>query len=102
MSSATEATTLSIRYVAADDAMLVVSLSDGRKLSMPLEWYPRLAHGSPTERNHWRLIGRGEGVHWPDLDEDLSLESFLAGRRSQESRQSLKKWRDARKGRQSA
>src|SRR5262245_20909497 len=96
MSSAVESDELQVTYVAADDAMLIVSLSDGRRLSLPLAWYPRLMHGTPAERNHWRLIGDGEGVHWPDLDEDLSLEGFLAGRRSSETRKSLKRWLDLR------
>jgi hypothetical protein len=71
---------------------LTVSLSDGRKLTLPLEWHPRLKHGSPSERNHWRLIGDGVGVHWPDLDEDLSVEGFIAGRKSMESARSIRKW----------
>jgi len=79
-------------YVVVDDESLTVSLSDGRKLTLPLQWYPRLKHGSPTERNNWRLIGDGVGVHWPDLDEDLSVEGFLAGRKSIESTQSVRKW----------
>lgn len=53
-------------------------------LSVPVAWFPRLAHGSAAERAHWRLIGRGEGIHWPELDEDLSVESLLAGRASGE------------------
>src|SRR5688572_18005479 len=56
----------SISYVAVDDTTLTVSLADGRRLSLPLDWYPRLQNGSPRERNNWRLIGKGEGVHWPD------------------------------------
>ncbi|HEX2202324.1 MAG TPA: DUF2442 domain-containing protein [Longimicrobium sp.] len=80
-----------------DDA-LTVELADGRVLSVPLVWYPRLAHGTPEERNHWRLIGRGEGIHWPDLDEDLSVEGLLAGRPSGESQQSLKRWLEGRRG----
>lgn len=64
---------------------LVVDLVDGRTISVPLAWYPRLAHGSPVERAHWRFIGEGEGVHWPELDEDISVEGLLAGRRSGET-----------------
>lgn len=74
-----------------DDA-LVVDLSDGRTLSVPLVWYPRLMHGTAAERAHWRLIGNGEGVHWPDLDEDIGVEGLLAGRPSGESQHSLKRW----------
>jgi hypothetical protein len=86
-----------VTYVSADAELLHVTVSDGRRLSLPLEWYPRLSNGTPAERNNWRLIGRGEGVHWPDLDEDLSLEGLLLGRKSGESPASLKFWRDNRK-----
>ena len=70
---------------------------DARTRSVPLEWYPRLAHGTPAERGVWRLIGRGEGIHWPELDEDISVEGLLAGRRSGESQRSLKRWLEARR-----
>ncbi|HEX2094141.1 MAG TPA: DUF2442 domain-containing protein [Longimicrobiaceae bacterium] len=80
-----------------DDA-LTVDLSDGRTLSVPLAWFPRLAHATAEERNHWRLIGRGEGIHWPDLDEDISVEGLLAGRPSGESQRSLKRWLELRRG----
>jgi len=82
--------------VSVHDEMLVVELSDGRALAVPLVWYPRLWHGTPVERGRWRLIGRGEGVHWPDLDEDLSVEGLLAGRRSAESQRSLQRWLSGR------
>jgi len=68
------------------------SRSIGRTISVPLNWYPRLLRGTPEERANWRLIGRGEGIHWPDLDEDLSIAGILAGRHSGESAESLKKW----------
>jgi hypothetical protein len=71
---------------------LVIGLTDGRRISAPLAWYPRLLHGTPTERNHWRLIADGEGIHWPDLDEDLSVEGVILGRPSGESQASLKRW----------
>lgn len=96
MSLAIDTEQLQITFVNADETTLTISLSDGRRLSLPLEWYPRLKHGTPAERNNWRVIGRGEGVHWPDLDEDLSLEGFLAGRKSGESKSSLKAWLTAR------
>ncbi|MEI8121039.1 MAG: DUF2442 domain-containing protein [bacterium] len=82
--------------VAVSDESLIVELSDGRVLSVPLAWYPRLLHGSREERSHWRLIGRGAGIHWPDLDEDLSVEGLLRGAKSGESRASLSKWLVAR------
>ena len=75
---------------------LTVELSDGRSISVPLAWYPRLFAGTPAERTNWRLIGRGEGVHWPDLDEDISVANLLGGARSGESQQSLKEWIAAR------
>lgn len=73
-----------------------VELEDGRTLVVPLAWYPRLLHGSKEERTRWRLIGRGVGIHWPSLDEDISIEGLLAGRRSSESQESLKRWLEAR------
>ena len=78
-----------------DDA-LTVDLADGRTLSVPLTWYPRLLHGTPKERGNWRLIGNGVGIHWPDLDEDISIEGLLLGKRSGESQASLRKWLNAR------
>jgi hypothetical protein len=74
-----------------------VELQDGRRLSVPLTWYPRLAHGSPAERADWRLIGRGIGIHWPALDEDISVAGLLAGLPSGESARSLKEWLALRK-----
>ena len=71
---------------------LVVDLDDGRTLSVPLAWYPRLLHGTPAERTEWRLIGRGDGLHWPALDEDISVAGLLAGRPSAESPRSLERW----------
>jgi hypothetical protein len=82
--------------VAADvrvsDDGLVVDLVDGRSLSVPLLWFPRLLYATASERSNWRLIGRGEGIHWPDLDEDISIEALVAGRGSAESQGSLKRW----------
>ena len=75
---------------------LVVDLVDGRTVTVPLTWYPRLAHGNQSERAHWRLIGEGEGIHWPDLDEDISVEGLLAGRRSGETQASLRRWFEGR------
>ena len=87
--------------VTVTDDTLGVELADGRAISLPLDWYPRLAGATPQERNNWRLIGGGEGIHWPDLDEDLSVESLLAGRKSGESSQSLARWLKARQSGQS-
>lgn len=71
---------------------LTVDLADGRTISVPVEWYPRLAHGTPQQRENWRLIGGGAGIHWPDLDEDISLENLLLGQPSGESQKSLQRW----------
>ncbi len=78
--------------VSVTEDTLAVELSDGRTISVPLEWYPRLVDGSAQERNNWRIIGRGEGVHWADLDEDISVEGLLVGKPSGESLGSFKKW----------
>ena len=75
---------------------LTLELSDGRTVSAPLTWYPRLLAGSLAERGNLELVGTGEGVHWPDLDEDLSVESVLAGRPSAESLASFQRWLSAR------
>jgi len=71
---------------------LSVDLSDGRTISVPVAWYPRLTYASQSERNNWRLIGKGSGIHWEDLDEDISVEGLLAGKPSGESQTSFKKW----------
>jgi hypothetical protein len=83
--------------VAVSDDALSVELADGRTVSVPLAWFPRLLHGTPAERADWRLIGRGQGIHWAALDEDISVEGLLAGRPSQESQQSLGRWLQERK-----
>lgn len=83
------------RVVITDDA-LVVELVDGRTITVPLAWYPRLAHGTPAERVQWRFIGDGEGIHWAQLDEDISVEGLLAGRRSGETQTSLRRWLELR------
>ena len=71
-------------------------LADGRSISVPVTWYPRLATSTPAERSNWRFIGRSEGIHWPDLDEDISVENLLSGARSGESQRSFKQWLAAR------
>jgi hypothetical protein len=78
---------------------LTVDLSDGRTLSVPLAWFPRLLHATNQERKHWRLIGKGQGLHWEDLDEDISVEGLLAGRPSGEGRESFKNWLEQRQTR---
>jgi len=79
------------------DDTLTVDLNDGRTISVPLAWYPRLAHGTQEERAKWRLIGRGEGIHWPELDDDISVEGLIAGKPSGESQASLARWIETRR-----
>lgn len=78
---------------------ITVDLVDGRTLIVPLAWYPRLWHGTREEREHFEIFGDGAYIHWPDLDEDLTVEGLLAGRRSAETPHSLKKWLESRKTR---
>ena len=78
------------------DDTLSVDLGDGRTISVPLAWFPRLVHATAKERNNWRLIGGGEGIHWENLDEDISIEGLLAGHASGESQASFKKWLENR------
>jgi len=94
--SAIELRMASAQSVNVTDDALIVDLSDGRTVSVPLAWFPRLLHGTPAERNKWRLIGNGEGIHWPDLDEDISVENLISGKPSGESQKSFKKWLEAR------
>jgi hypothetical protein len=94
--STVDTRSVTAKQVAVSDDTLTVELSDGRSISAPLAWYPRLVHGTVEERGHWRLIGQGTGNHWPDLDEDISIENLLLGRPSGESQNSLKKWLERR------
>ncbi len=87
-------------HVEVSEEMLTIELKDGRVISVPLAWYPRLWYGTPEERAHFEIIGDGTIIHWPDLDEDLSVEGILAGRVSGESPASLKRWLEARARRQ--
>jgi hypothetical protein len=78
--------------VKVSDDSLSAELTDGRTIIVPLAWYPRLLHATPSERNSWRLIGGGRGIHWPEVDEDISVANLLAGQSSGESQSSLKNW----------
>mgnify|MGYP001026894769 FL=1 len=89
---AIEMRTALAEHVSVTEDSLIVDLDDGRTVTVPLAWFPRLLHGTIEERNKWRLIGKGEGIHWPDLDEDISVESVLLGRRSGESQRSFRQW----------
>ena len=82
--------------VEVDADALMATLADGRVIAAPLAWFPQLLHADADERRNWRLIGDGLGVHWPDLDEDVSIEGLLAGGPSSEGPQSLQRWPEAR------
>ena len=82
--------------VTVTEDTLKAELSDGRTISVPLAWYPRLVHATQDERDNWELIGEGQGIRWPDLDEDLSVEGLIAGRPSGESQRSFKRWLEAK------
>jgi len=79
--------------VRVTDSEVVVELEDGRTIMAPIGWYPRLAYGTPQERNDFTIMGGGIGIHWPQLDEDISVEGLLVGRQVGESAASLKRWR---------
>ena len=90
-----------IRLPAAQDVVvtestLTVDLDDGRTISVPLAWYPRLVHGTTEERKNWRISGAGWGIQWPDLDEDISVKGLLAGNPSGESQPSFERWLQGR------
>src|SRR3990172_3421506 len=87
------------RSIRVTSDTLHVDLSDGRTISVPVAWYPRLAHASAEERKEWRLIAQGRGIHWESIDEDISVEGLLAGRTSGESQSSFKQWLSSRPSR---
>lgn len=98
MTSSSLATeTAEAKHARVTGGLLVVELRDGRIVSVPVKWYPRLADGRPAEQRNWELIGSGTGIHWPDLDEDVSVEGLLFGLRSSESSESLRRWRASRR-----
>jgi hypothetical protein len=83
--------------VSVSDETLSVSLSDGRTISVPLAWYPRLYHSTHRQRRNWRLIGLGQGIHWPDIEEDISVSGLIIGNPSRESNESFEAWLAKRK-----
>ena len=85
-----------IKVIVTDD-MLSVDMEDGRTLSVPIGWYPRLSHGTTAERANVQIAGAGFGLHWPDLDEDVGVEGLLLGKRSAESPESFEHWLEKRK-----
>lgn len=82
--------------VAVTDCAVTVALEDGRTISVPLAWYPRLVHGTAEERNNWSISGAGWDIQWPDLDEDISVKGLLAGNPSGESQRSFERWLQGR------
>jgi len=94
--SATKLAPIVALDVSVTDSALTVALSDGRTLAVPLAWFPRLLQASAQERAEWRLTGKGQGIHWPLLDEDISVAGLLAGIPSRESTSSLAKWQQSR------
>ena len=89
---------LAVEAAVTDDD-LMVQLTDGRRLVVPLAWYPRLLYASKDERQHWQLLGDGYAIEWPELDEHIGIEGLLAGRAIGESPQSLKRWLASRQAR---
>lgn len=91
-----------IDHIHVSDYALNVYLTDGRLLSCPLAWFPRLMHGTPAERNNYELHGEGDIIHWPDLDEDIELNRLLIGGKSIESERSIQRWLLSRQQRANA
>lgn len=94
--STIEAEVPTVKQVRVTEDTLSADLSDGRSISVPLAWYPRLVHGTAKERENWRRIGAGYGIHWEDLDEDISVENLLFGQPSGESQSSFQRWLSSR------
>ncbi len=89
--------TPSVYDVQVTDDTLTVELDDGRTVSVPIAWYPRLLNATMEEKKKWRLIGNGHGIHWEAIDEDISVDGILSGRPSGESQSTIKKWLESRK-----
>lgn len=95
-SSTTETTAARAQDVTITEETLTVELFDGRSISVPLAWFPRLAHATTEERSNWSLTGQGVGIYWLALDEDISVQNLLLGKASGESQRSLKRWMEQR------
>lgn len=85
------------QQVVITDDTLTIDLSDGRTISVPLAWYPRLLHSTSNERNNWRFIADNEGIHWSEIDEDISVKNIILGQPSAESQKSFQKWLEKRR-----
>ena len=96
VTSTIELNVSAVEHVAVSLDALTVDLSDGRSIIVPLAWYPRLMNATESERQNWRLIGKGHGIHWEELDEDISVEGLLLGKPSGESQTSFKRWLSGR------
>lgn len=90
-------TLIRITNVTVTDDTLSVDLEDGRTISIPIGWYPRLAYGTPAERANFQISGAGYGIHWPDLDEDIGVEGILLGKKSTEGQTSFERWLQRRR-----
>lgn len=99
MSTSTWANSPLATGVEVTDEVLSVSLSDGREVRVPISWYPRLSHATPQHRAVWQLIGGGHGIHWPELDEDISVENLILGQPSGEGPGSFSRWKEWYRGR---
>ena len=95
-SSAAEVKAVRGQRVVVTEDSLTVDLDDGRSIILPLAWFPRLVHARHEERENWQITGAGEGIHWPDLDEDISVEHLILGWGSRESQASFQRWLGAR------
>ena len=95
--SAIEIETPDILQVTVREDSLIVDFSDGRSITVPIVWYPRLLYATEKERSNWRLIAGGKGIHWPDIDENISAQALILGKPSQESSESLQTWLEKRK-----
>jgi hypothetical protein len=95
-SSPTEVRDARAQAIEVREDTIAVDLVDGRTMTVPIVWYPRLWYGTKEERNHFEILDEGRYIHWPDLDEDLSIDGMVAGRRSGGNPASLKKWLAAR------
>ena len=100
-SSAVEIRQARAQAVNVTEDALTVDLADGRTITVPLAWYPRLLQASPAERGNWRFVGDRQGIHWADLDEDISVENLLSGKPSGESQTSFSRWLERRANRKS-